>query len=166
MRFQPFRYISCGKKVLGPWRARPSMRKITQQQSVLKKNLRIIDARQNTHREREREREAQKNISIKNATITMTTNQPLQKVTNSLYIVTNLGKLPFMLITEMVRTWAIKEDSVNTSIIQLYSTLPRNGRIHRLSKKYRYRHRFSDRSVLLESAGSESKRPNWSGRKS
>ena len=34
----------------------------------------------------------------------------------------------------MARTWAIKEDSVNTSIIHWYSTLPRNGRIHRLSK--------------------------------
>ena len=42
-----------------------------------------------------------KNISIKNATGTMTTNnnQPLQKVTKSLYIVTNLGQLPFMLFT-------------------------------------------------------------------
>ena len=43
-------------------RARPSMRKITQQQSVLKKNLRIGDARQNTHTKRERER-GTKNIS-------------------------------------------------------------------------------------------------------
>ena len=77
---------------------RSSMRKITQQQSVLKKNLRIVDARQNTRRERERERGTQ-NVSIKNATITMTTNQPLQKVTKSLYIVTNLGQLPFMLFT-------------------------------------------------------------------
>ena len=35
-----------------------------------------------------------------------------------------------MLITEMARTWDIKEDSVNMSIIHWYSTLPRNGRIH------------------------------------
>ena len=48
--------------------------------------------------------------------------QPLQKVTKSLYIVTHLGQLPFVLITEMARTWAITEDSVNTSIIHLYST--------------------------------------------
>ena len=72
----------------------------------------------NTHRERERE--AQR-ISIL-ATVTTMNNQPLQKVTKSLYIVTDLGQLPFMLITEMARTWAIKEDSVNTSIIHLYST--------------------------------------------
>ena len=39
-----------------------------------------------------------------------------------------------MLFTQMARTWAIKEDSVNTSIIHWYSTLPRNGRIHGLSK--------------------------------
>ena len=45
-------YVSVGDE-------RPSMRKITQQ-SVLKKNLRIGDARQNTHRERER---GTKNIS-------------------------------------------------------------------------------------------------------
>ena len=66
----------------------------------------------------------------------------------------------------MARTWAIKEDSVNTAIIHSYSTLPRNGRIHEVSKKYRYKHRFSDRSVLFESTGSEDRRLNWSGRKS
>ena len=93
----------------------------------------------------QREREAQRGIALL-ATVT-NDNQPLQMVTKSLYIVTHLGQLPFMLFTQMVRTWAIKEDSVNTSIIHLYSTLPRNRRIHRLSKKYRYRHRFSDRSV-------------------
>ena len=38
---------------------RPSMRKITQQ-SVMLKNLRIGEAKQNMHREREREREAQR----------------------------------------------------------------------------------------------------------
>ena len=54
-----------------------------------------------TKRERERERErGTKNISIKNATVTITTNQPLQKVTKSLYIVIDLGQLPkFMLFT-------------------------------------------------------------------
>ena len=56
--------------------------------------------------------------------------QPLQKVTKSLYIVTHLGQLPFSLFTQMARTWALKEDSVNTTIIHWYSTLPRNGRIH------------------------------------
>ena len=69
------------------------MRKITQH-SVVKKNLRIGEAKQNTHRERE----AQSMSLIKNATITKN-NQPLQKVTKSLYIVTNLGQLPFMLFT-------------------------------------------------------------------
>ena len=88
--------------------------------------------KQNTHTHTHR---GTKNISIiKNATVTTMNNQPLQKVTKSLYIVTHLGQLPFMLITEMARTWAIKEDSVNTSIIHWYSTLPRNGRIHGLSK--------------------------------
>ena len=60
----------------------------------------------------------------------------------------------------------VQRDGVNTAIIHSYSTLPRNGRIHELSKKYRYKHRFSDRSVLFESVGSEDRRPNWSGRKS
>ena len=95
-----------------------------------KKYLRIGDMKHNTHkeREREREREAQRGITLL-ATVTMN-NQPLQKVTKSLYIVTHLGQLPFMLFTQMARTWAIKEDSVNTFIIHWYSTLPRNGRIH------------------------------------
>ena len=51
-----------------------------------------------TKSERERER-GTKNISIKNATVTTRNNQPLQKVTRSLYIVTHLGQLPFMLFT-------------------------------------------------------------------
>ena len=46
-----------------------------------------------------REREAQRVSLIKNATVTNKNNQPLQKVTKSLYIVTNLGQLPFMLFT-------------------------------------------------------------------
>ena len=51
------------------------------------------------HRERERER-GTKNISIiKNATVTTMNHQPLQKVTKSLYIVTHLGQLPFVLFT-------------------------------------------------------------------
>ena len=93
-------------------------------------------------------------------------NQPLLKVTKSLYIMTNLGQLAFMLFTQITRTWVVQGDNVNTSIIHLYSTLPRNGRIHGLSKKYRYKQRFSDRSILFESAGSDDRRPNWSGRKS
>ena len=87
----------------------------------------------NTHTQRERGTKRYNSInkicnSYKNE------QQPLQKVTNSLYIMTHLGQLPFMLITQMARTWALKEDGVNTSIIHWYSTLPRNGRIHRLSK--------------------------------
>ena len=73
------------------------MRKITQHPEM-KKNLRVGETRQNTQEDRESER-GTKNISIKNATVTMTTNQPLQKATKSLYIVTNLGQLPFMLFT-------------------------------------------------------------------
>ena len=34
----------------------------------------------------------------------------------------------------MARTWVVQGESVNTSIIHLYSTLPRNGRTHGLSK--------------------------------
>ena len=48
-------------------------------------------------REREREREAQK-ISLYSRRCN-SYNQPLQKVTKSLYIVTHLGQLPFMLFT-------------------------------------------------------------------
>ena len=46
-----------------------------------------------TEREREREREAQRGITLL-AEITMN-NQPLQKVTKSLYIVTHLGQLRY-----------------------------------------------------------------------
>ena len=78
----------------------------------------------NTHRERERERHKEYNSINKYATVTneLQQQQPLQKATKSLYIVTHLGQLPFMLITQMARTWALKEDSVNTSIIHWYST--------------------------------------------
>ena len=44
------------------------------------------------------------------------------KVTKSLYIVINLGQVPFMLFTKIAQTWAIQRDSVNTAIIQSYST--------------------------------------------
>ena len=47
-----------------------------------------------------RERERQRLSLIKSATVTNDT-QPLQKVTKSLYIVTNLGQLPFTLFTEI-----------------------------------------------------------------
>ena len=77
-----------------------------------------------TERERETHTHTQRGISLltKYATVTNEQQQPLQKVTKSLYIVTHLGQLPFMLIIEMARTWAIKEDSVNTTIIHWYST--------------------------------------------
>ena len=59
-----------------------------------------------TERERERERERQRerqrhkeyNSINKEATVT-NEQQPLQKVTKSLYIVTHLGQLPFILFT-------------------------------------------------------------------
>ena len=71
----------------------------------------------NTQRERERERHKEYNSINKSMQQSQMNNQPLQKVTKSLYIVTHLGQLPFMLFTQMARTWAIKEDSVNTTII-------------------------------------------------
>ena len=83
------------------------------------------DMKQDTHRQRkrEREREVQRGITLLTRMQQLQmNNQPLQKVTKSLYIVTHLGQLPFMLFTQMARTWAIKEDSVNTSIIHWYST--------------------------------------------
>ena len=50
--------------------------------------------------ERERERGTKEYLYIHtNATVTTMNNQPLQKVTKSLYIVTHLGQLPFMLFT-------------------------------------------------------------------
>ena len=61
------------------------------------------------------------------------------KVSKSLYIVTILGQLPFMLFTQIAQTWVVQRDSVNTAIIHSYSTLPHNGRIHGLSKKCRYK---------------------------
>ena len=71
--------------------------------------------------EKEREREAQRGISLLTRMQQLQNEQqPLQKVTKSLYIVTHLGQLPFMLIIQMARTWALKEDSVNTSIIHWY----------------------------------------------
>ena len=96
--------------------------------SVVWENLRMEDVKQrNTHRERERE--AQRGITLLSKVCATVTNeqQPFQKVTKSLYIVTHLGQLPFILFTQMARTWALKEDSVNTTIIHWYST-PRTKR--------------------------------------
>ena len=63
----------------------------------------------NTHREKEREREAQRGISLLSRMQQLQNEQqPLQKVTKSLYIVTHLGQLPFMLFTQMARTWPLK----------------------------------------------------------
>ena len=106
---------------------------------VMKKNLCMHE--QDRHRGREREREAQRKRYIPIATVT-NDNQPSLKVTKSLYIVTILGQLPFMLFTEIAQTWAVQRDSVNTAIIHSYSTLPRNGRIHGLSKKLQVYTRF------------------------
>ena len=78
-------------------------------------------------REREREREAQRVYLYyqKYATVTKE-QQPLQKVTKSLYIVTHLGQLLFILFTQMARTWALKEDSVNTSFgMRAYASQPK-----------------------------------------
>ena len=112
------------------------MRKRSYNNLFWRKNLCVGDMKQrNTQRERERKRGTKRYNSInKNATVT-TEQQPLQKVTKSLYIVTHLGKLPFMLFTQMARTWAIKEDSVNTSIIHWYSTGCIQKKCHRLDEE-------------------------------
>ena len=63
----------------------------------------------NTHREKERE--TQRGISLLSRMQQLQNEQqqqPLQKVTKLLYIVTHLGQLPFMLFTQMARTWALK----------------------------------------------------------
>ena len=51
--------------------------------------------------QREREREAQRGITLLSKVCATVTNeqQPLQKVTKSLYIVSHLGQLPFILFT-------------------------------------------------------------------
>ena len=76
---------------------RPSLRKI-KQQSVVEKNLRMRSkARYAQRKERERHKEY---LYSRNATVTNNNNQqPFLKVTKSLYIVTDLGQLPFMLFT-------------------------------------------------------------------
>ena len=76
---------------------------------------------ENAQRERER---GTKSITLltRMQQLQIMNNQPLQKVSKTLYIVTHLGQLPFRLFTQMARTWALKEDSVNTSIIHWYST--------------------------------------------
>ena len=65
-----------------------------------------------TRIERERERHKEYIFISKKATITNEQQQPSQKVTKSLDIVTHLGQLPFILFTQMARTWATNEDSV------------------------------------------------------
>ena len=47
---------------------------------------------------------------------------------------TILGKLPFMLFTEIAQTRVVQRDNVNTAIAHSYSTLPHNGHIHGLSE--------------------------------
>ena len=82
--------------------------------------------------------EREKEISTKKRyipiAIVTNDNQPFLKVTKSLYMVTHLGQLPFMLFIAIAQIWVVERDSVNTAIIHSYSTLPRNGRIHGLSE--------------------------------
>ena len=79
---------------------RPSMRKITQQSVMLKKPAYRRSKAKYAQIERERER-GTKNISIHKMQQLQNNNdqQPLKKVTKSLYIVTHLGQLPFILFT-------------------------------------------------------------------
>ena len=86
------------------------------------KNLRKGETKQDTHIEREREKERHKRINYIQEGNSYKRQQPLLKVTKSLYIVTNIGQLPFMLFTQMAQTWAVQRDSVNTTIIHSYST--------------------------------------------
>ena len=72
------------------------MQKRSYNQSMLRKNLCMEDSGQNTERERER---GTKSVYIHERAIVTNDNQPLQKVTKSPYIVTDLGQLPFMLFT-------------------------------------------------------------------
>ena len=82
-----------------------SAEEITQYGSVEKKNLRMRDMKQNTHRERERERERERHKGISLLTriqqLQCKSNNNQLKVTKSLYIVTHLGQLPFMIFTQM-----------------------------------------------------------------
>ena len=78
--------------------------------------------KQDRHTERERERERHKENDIFQKATVRNDNQPFLKVTKSLYIITNLGQLPFMLFTEIAQTWVAQRDSVNTAIIHSYST--------------------------------------------
>ena len=83
--------------------ARPSMRKITQHSVV--RNLHMGDSKICTERDRERECVCvcvwHKEFFFihADATVTYKNNNNLLKVTKSLYRVTNLGQLPFMLFT-------------------------------------------------------------------
>ena len=54
-------------------------------------------------------------------------------------------------------------DSVNTAIIHLYLTLPRNGRIQRVKQELQVYTRLSDKSILFESAKSGDRRTNRLG---
>ena len=78
---------------------------------------------QGRHEERERERDRHKE-TLYFLSDSYKRHQPLLKVTKSLYIVTILGQLPFMLFIEITRTWVVQRDNVNTAIIHSYSTVP------------------------------------------
>mgnify|MGYP006889265512 CR=1 FL=1 len=98
------------------WGERSSMRKI-KEHFVMNKNLRMRESKICTKRERE--------IGTKNTLYSkrqQQQQQPLLEVTKSLYIVTHLGQLPFMLFIEIARTWVVQRDSVNTAVIHSYST--------------------------------------------
>ena len=75
-------------------------RGITQCSVFVEENLCMEDVKQHkcTRIERERERHKELYLYKQKATVT-NEQQPLQKVTKSLYIVTHLGQLPFILFT-------------------------------------------------------------------
>ena len=91
---------SSGSSGYWEW-GRPPVQKRSHNNLFRRKNLRIGDVKQDTHIEREREREAQRVYLLltRMQQLQEWQQKPLQKVTRSLYIMTHLGQLPFMLIT-------------------------------------------------------------------
>ena len=85
-----------------------------EQHSVMVKNLRVRESKIRTHTHTQI---GTKSMSLFKGCNSYKMTKNLTKVTRSLYIVTNLGQLPFMLFTQMARTSAVQRDSVNTSII-------------------------------------------------
>ena len=81
----------------------------------------------------------------------------------SVYILTDLGQLPFTLFTQNSLNLDCPRDNVNTAILYSYSTLPHNGCIQRVRKELQVYTRLLGKSVLFELAKSGDGRPNQPG---